>query len=66
MGNPMFMDPMLASMLSGGMAGMGGMGTGAPGAGAAANQDPPEVRFASQLQQLQDMGFYVFIQIFYS
>jgi len=52
----------LLSMLGG----MPGMGMGAPGAtgtaGAAANnaanQQPPEVRYSTQLAQLQDMGFY--------
>jgi len=54
----------LLSMLGG----MPGMGMGMPGAGAAAgtgaganaaaNQQPPEVRYSTQLAQLQDMGFY--------
>lgn len=42
-----FMNPFL----------MGALGGGAPPA-APANQEPPEVRFQVQLQQLQDMGFY--------
>ena len=46
--------------LGGGLPGMGGglpgMGGGLPGMGGASAQ-PPETRFASQLQQLQDMGF---------
>jgi len=47
----------------GGMPGMGMPGMGAAGAtGAAANnaasQEPPEVRYSTQLAQLQDMGFY--------
>jgi len=48
------------SALLGMLGGMPGMG--APGAGAAANdaanQQPPEVRYSTQLAQLQDMGFY--------
>jgi len=54
----------LLSMLGG----MPGMGMGMPGAGAAAgtgaganaaaNQQPPEIRYSTQLAQLQDMGFY--------
>jgi len=51
----------LLSML-GGMPGMGAPGatTGTTGAAAnnAANQQPPEVRYSTQLAQLQDMGFY--------
>jgi ubiquilin len=52
----------LLSML-GGMPGMGMPGAGAAagaaaGANAAANQQPPEVRYSTQLAQLQDMGFY--------
>ncbi|OUM61611.1 hypothetical protein PIROE2DRAFT_68243 [Piromyces sp. E2] len=51
------------SALLGMLGGMPGMGMGAPGAapGAAndaANQQPPEVRYSTQLAQLQDMGFY--------
>ncbi|MEW5307177.1 MAG: hypothetical protein WDW36_009586 [Sanguina aurantia] len=51
-------------MMGGGMGGMGGMGGGEMdwgGVGAAAMQPPvvadPEVAYASQLQQLADMGF---------
>jgi len=54
------------SSLLGMLGGMPGMGMGAPGAGAgagaaandAASQQPPEVRYSTQLAQLQDMGFY--------
>ncbi|KAI3654742.1 hypothetical protein MP228_000122 [Amoeboaphelidium protococcarum] len=52
--NPFMMNPaLMQSMLGGGAA-----GAGANNAQPAANQDPPEIRFSSQLQQLQDMGFY--------
>lgn len=59
--------PDLSSLLGmlGGMPGMGMPGAGATGAAGAAagannaaNQQPPEVRYSTQLAQLQDMGFY--------
>lgn len=58
--------PDFSSLLGmlGGMPGMPGMpgATGAAGTGAAANnaanQQPPEERYSTQLAQLQDMGFY--------
>merc|ERR1719237_1120942 len=50
---------------TGGMGGMGGMGNpfgalggGFPGAGAGGNSTPPEELYASQLTQLQEMGFH--------
>jgi len=57
--------PDLSSLL-GMLGGMPGMGMGMPGAAAgatagandASNQQPPEVRYSTQLAQLQDMGFY--------
>jgi ubiquilin len=59
--NPMGgMDPALLSMLFGGGFGGAGGGFGALGGGAPAapaDTRPPEVRFETQLQQLQDMGF---------
>jgi len=42
----------------GGMPGMGATGTAGAAANNAANQQPPEVRYSTQLAQLQDMGFY--------
>ena len=50
------------SQMFGGMGGMGGMGGfGAPGAPAAPEDNrPPEERYAEQLRQLNDMGFYDF------
>jgi len=45
---PFMFNPLLMGMMGGGM----------NPAAQAANQDPPEVRFQSQLQQLQDMGFF--------
>ncbi|ESZ91339.1 hypothetical protein SBOR_8280 [Sclerotinia borealis F-4128] len=45
----------------GGMGGMGGAGAGAPAAPAAsADTRPPEDRYADQLRQLNDMGFFDF------
>ncbi|KAI9648833.1 hypothetical protein NHQ30_003474 [Ciborinia camelliae] len=45
----------------GGFGGMGGLGgLGGAGAGAPADTRPPEERFADQLRQLNDMGFYDF------
>ena len=49
--NPMLQNPMLASMF-------GGMPNANPTAAAPASNLPPQERFASQLQQLQDMGFF--------
>lgn len=51
--SPPMMNPLLQQMMMGGMPGMGG----APAA-PAVPQDPPEVRFQVQLQQMQEMGFY--------
>jgi len=48
----------LLGMLGGGMPGMPGATPGANAADNAANQQPPEVRYSTQLAQLQDMGFY--------
>ncbi|KAF7871482.1 hypothetical protein EAF04_003589 [Stromatinia cepivora] len=46
---------------AGGFGGMGGMGGAAPGAPAApADTRPPEERYADQLRQLNDMGFFDF------
>ena len=61
------MDP-FAAMMGGGMgmgggagvgagAGVGGAG-GAPAGAGAASTEPPETVYASQLQQLKDMGFF--------
>ncbi|KAL7753469.1 hypothetical protein RI367_001244 [Sorochytrium milnesiophthora] len=49
--NPMMLDPALMQQM---------LGLGGPGAGAATPQStvPPEERFATQLQQLADMGFF--------
>lgn len=48
----------MAAMQGGGMAGMPGAGmTGMPGVPAQADSRPPEERFATQLQQLEGMGF---------
>lgn len=45
----------------GGMGGMGGMvGFGGQGQQSAPDNTPPEERYAAQLQQLNDMGFYEF------
>lgn len=45
----------------GGMGGMGGVGAGAPAAPAAPEDTrPPEERYADQLRQLNDMGFFDF------
>jgi len=48
---------MLGNMPGMGMPGAAGAGAGAA-ANNAANQQPPEVRYSTQLAQLQDMGFY--------
>ncbi|KAJ3188673.1 hypothetical protein HDU85_004387 [Gaertneriomyces sp. JEL0708] len=60
-GNPLANNPLLASLLAGGLGGLGGMG-GMGGFGGAPQQPadsrPPEERFATQLQQLQEMGFH--------
>eukprot|EP00127_Corallochytrium_limacisporum_P003828 Clim_evm42s153 gene=Clim_evmTU42s153 len=50
------MSPEMMMNMMGGMGGLGGLG----GAGATANQNddrPPEERYASQLRQLEEMGF---------
>ena len=41
----------------GGIGGFGGLGGGFGSPANNASSEPPEVRFASQLQQLRDMGF---------
>lgn len=45
-----------------GFGGVGGIGGGAPGVRSPQPQDdrPPEDRYAEQLRQLNDMGFYEF------
>jgi ubiquilin len=45
---------------AGGFGGMGGLGGGAGEPAAPADTRPPEERYADQLQQLNDMGFYEF------
>jgi len=69
--NPFAMTPEMMQQAmqmfggGGGMGGMGGMFGGAGGEGAAsppppADTRPPEERYADQLRQLNDMGFYDF------
>merc|ERR1719401_1488787 len=55
--NPMFNPEMMQQMMQ---AMQGGMGSGAIGAGGPANPAdtrPPEERYATQVQQLENMGF---------
>merc|ERR550537_847056 len=64
-GLPGLMDPATLQALQamnmmggmGGMGAMGGAGGGLPGAMGAALEVPPEQRFATQLEQLHNMGF---------
>lgn len=54
---PEMMQQMMQMMGGAGMGGMGGMGANPP---APADNRPPEERYAEQLRQLNDMGFFDF------
>lgn len=59
--DPSFLQQMFGGGGAGGFGGLGGLGgLGGFGAGSQASRDsrPPEERFASQLEQMQAMGFY--------
>ncbi|KXS14857.1 hypothetical protein M427DRAFT_155741 [Gonapodya prolifera JEL478] len=57
MPNPALWGALMQGMNAGGAGGLGGLGGVGAGLGAADSR-PPEERFASQIQQLRDMGFY--------
>ncbi|KAJ3329576.1 hypothetical protein HDU93_000884 [Gonapodya sp. JEL0774] len=57
MPNPAMWNALMQGMAQGG-GGLGGLGGIGAGLGQPADARPPEERFASQLQQLRDMGFF--------